>query len=152
MVLFAGFTGWKRTAARLQLWRVAFVLAANWYAGALFVRLSGDYTPWLFSLALDVLAAVAIMYRPAGRVQGIIGLTYFFQIAGHIAYGGRHLAGLPADPVYYYDAITLVAWVQLLAVGAWSAGIWGKALVHSLWHRSHALDRRKGTGSNGGQT
>jgi len=152
IVLLAGVTGWRHSDARWQLWRVAFVLAVNWFAGFVFVTTTGNYTPWAYSLAIDAAAALAIMYRPAGKVQGLFGLTYFFQIAGHVAYGGRGLFGLPADPLYYYDAITAVAWLQLLAVGAWSAGIWGRSAVHSLGHLGHALVSRKGARNDGGQT
>jgi len=152
VALLAGFTGWRRKEVRWQIWRVGFVLAANWFLGFVFVTQTGNYTPWIFSLLIDALAAFAIMYRPAGKIQGLIGLTYFFQIAGHIAYGGRGLIGLETDPLYYYDALTFVAWVQLLAVGAWGAGIWGKCALHSLGYLGHALDRRKGARNDGGQT
>ena len=70
------------------------------------------------------------------------GLFYFFQIAAHIALGIRSLLGIPTDAIFYYDAITYVAWAQLLALGAWSGGIW--ILVHRPGHSGDALHRRAG--------
>lgn len=143
IVLLTGLTGWKHLESRGQLWRVGAALALNWGAGLLYVSNTGNYTPWQFSIFIDSAAALTILFHPAGRAQAYIGLFYLFQIAGHIAYGGRHLLGYPADPVYYYDAITWVAWAQLLAVGVWSIGLWCGDILHRIRDRGHALDRRK---------
>jgi len=145
VVLFCLYTGWKHEEAREQLWRVAAAILINWCAGMLYIGNTGNQAPWEFNLFIDSAAAFAVMWRPAGRVQGYIGLFYFFQIAAHVAYGIRDWAKMPNDPVFYYEAITLVAWAQLVALGAWAGGIWGKRFLHRLGHRGNAHDRRKGT-------
>lgn len=149
-VLLSLYTGWKHEEAREQLWRVAAAILINWFAGLLYIRNTGNFSPWEFNLFIDSAAAFAVMWRPAGRVQGYIGLFYFFQIAAHVAYGIRDWAKMPNDPVFYYEAITLVAWAQLGALGAWTGGIWGKRFLHRVWHRGNAPDCRKGTAHSAG--
>jgi hypothetical protein len=121
--------------------RSAGAILANWIAGAVYVATTDNHTPWHFSIFIDALAALAVMYHPAGRVQGAIGLFYFLQIAGHIAFGFRRVLGMEADAIFYYDAITYVAWAQLAAMGVWCGGIWGRSLVHRVRNRRDASNR-----------
>ena len=64
----------------------------------------------------------AVLWHPAGRAQQYIGLFYIFQIIGHIAYGGRLLLGYNANALLYYDALTVIAWLQLLTLGVVAYG------------------------------
>lgn len=137
-LLTAGFHRHERA----QVVRVAFAIIAVWAIGTVYVYGTGNYTPWKFSIMLDIAAAAVIMVRPASRAQALIGMLYFLQIAGHVAYGGRITFGYDASPVYYYDALTIVAWAQLFALGAWCGGIWLGTLVHGRWHRRHEVHRR----------
>lgn len=148
-IILAIFTGWRNNEWRWQLWRVAGVIAINWFIGLLYTHNTGNPTPWAFNIFIDSAAAFVVMFHPAGRVQSYIGLFYALQIAGHISFGGRRLMGYHADPVFYYDAITIVAWGQLVAIGMWAGGIWGKSLLHRFRDRGHAVDRRQGAQSSG---
>ena len=136
------FTGWRFPTWRGQLWRVAIAIFLNWAAGVAYVQATGDYTPWMFWIAADAITAMAVMWHPAGRMQVYIGLFFALQIAGHIAFGGRQLVGLPADPIFYYDAVTYVAWAQLAAIGVWTGGIWVGSVVPRHRNRRAPVDRR----------
>lgn len=133
-------TGCKMPGCRAQLWRVAAAVGLNWLAGLTYVEISGDFTPWKFSIVADIAAAAAVMWHPAGRAQCYIGIFYFLQIAGHIGFGARSILGYDPDPVYYYDAITWVAWGQLAAIGAWTGGLWIGHIVHSHRDSRDAVD------------
>jgi hypothetical protein len=141
MLLAVALTAWLHRGQRPQMLRTAGAILLNWLVGFVYVQNTGNFTPWHFSIFVDAAAALAVMYHPAGRVQGFIGLFYFFQIAGHTAFGIRRLLGLPADPVFYYDAITWVAWAQLAAMGVWCGGIWIGSAVRRMRDRGDALDR-----------
>lgn len=127
---------------REQILRTAAAILINWIAGLIYVSTTDNYTPWHFSIFIDALAAFAVMFHPAGRVQGFVGLFYFVQIAGHIAFGLRTMLHMSVDPIYYYDAITYVAWAQLAAMGAWCGGVWIGDLLHRLRPRGDASDSR----------
>lgn len=146
--IMAFITGSLFENSREQLWRSAGAILANWCVGMLYVYNTGNTSPWAFNIFIDSVAAATVLFHPAGRAQVYIGLFFAFQLAGHIAFGGRELLGLYADPFYYYDAITLVAWGQLLAMGVWGAGIWGKAILHSI-RGFRDTDNHK-QGNNGG--
>lgn len=132
--------------------RTMAAIVLNWLAGIIYVHNTGNATPWHYNIFIDAAAAAAIMYHPASRVQGYIGLFYGFQIAGHVTFGARQLLGIPTDEVFYYDAITYVAWAQLAALGVWSGAIWVADLVYRLWNYRHADHRRAGYFSLGGKT
>lgn len=135
-------TAYSHRGQATQMLRTMAAIALNWQAGVAYIAWSGDYTPWMFNIAIDALAAFAVMFHPAGKVQGFIGLFYFVQIAGHIAYGGRRLFDMSADDIYYYDALTYVAWAQLIAMGVWCGGVWIGSAVHRVRDCGHADDRR----------
>lgn len=127
---------------REQMLRTAVAILCNWIAGVAYVSITDNHSAWHFNIFIDAAAAFAVMFHPAGKVQGFIGLFYLIQIAGHVAFGIRRLTGMSADPIYYYDAITYVAWLQLAAMGAWCGGVWIGNLLHHLRHRGDAPDRR----------
>jgi hypothetical protein len=139
--LVAFVTGWRFKPHRWQLWRVAGAIFLNWLLGTAYVLKTGDYTPWMFSIVLDAITAAAVMWHPAGRTQVYIGLFYALQIAGHIGYGGRRLFGMEASALFYYDALTWIAWAQLLAIGVWAGGLWVRDTLHRSRPVRHALDR-----------
>lgn len=142
MLVLAALTVRWHPRERWQIVRCALAILINWIAGMIYVWQTRDYTPWAFNIFIDAAAALAVMYHPAGRVQGFLGLFYLFQIAGHTAFGVRQWLGLPADPVYYYNTITWIAWAQLAAMGGWCGAIWSGDLVHWLRDRRDARDRR----------
>ena len=142
-------TAWRKATQREQILRTVLVIFLNWCAGLAYIQNSGDMTPWQFNIFIDSAAAAIILWHPAGRVQAYVGLFYMIQIAFHTAYGIREVFGQSVDQIFYYDAITFIAWGQLLALGAWCGGIWGKDAVRGLRDHGHALDRRKGNSHNG---
>lgn len=112
-----------------------------WMAGYLYGGLTGDYTHWQFNILTDVLAAFLILRHPAGKMQAALGGTYAVQVAMDVAYGARATWGTP-NPIAYYDMLTIVAFAQLLVLGAWAGGIWGGFARDRLWHR-RAKDRNR---------
>lgn len=150
MMLAVAITAASHPDQREQMLRTAVVITANWGAGLAYVSVTANHTPWHFSIFIDALAAFAVMFHPAGKVQGFIGLFYFLQIAGHTAFGLRLLFGMSADPIYYYDAITYVAWLQLAAMGAWCGGVCGD-LVHR-WRRRRDEDDRRASAAHSRET
>ena len=147
-VTLAALTCWRFPDQRPQLLRTALAIWLNWIAGLFYVNVTDNLTPWHYSIFIDAVAAAGVMWHPAGRVQGYIGLFYMLQIAAHIAYGIRDLLGIPTDAVFYYDAITYIAWAQLFAIGAWSSGIW----ISVLRPGGNAHDRRAGNIHSGEKT
>jgi len=103
--------------------RSVAVILLNWCAGIAYNILTGEHHGWMFNIIIDTSASVAILWRPAGKMQALLGVSYCTQIAMHGGYGAAKLFG-SADPDKYYAAITLVAWIQLLLIGGWCVGIW----------------------------
>lgn len=119
--LCALLTAFAREDGRII--RVMGVILLNWVAGMVFVGMTGWTDCWSFNIIIDASASVAILWRPAGRMQALLGVSYCVQIAMHGGYGAAEIMGV-ADPWKYYDALTAVAWVQLLIIGGWCVGIW----------------------------
>lgn len=142
MLALCGFTIRRHPGERWQIIRCAGAILFNWIAGVIYVRQTGDYTPWAFSIFIDALAALAVMFHPAGRVQGYIGLFYLLQIACHTGFGLREWLSYRTDSILYYDAITWIAWAQLAAMGGWCSAIWGDDILHRMRDRRHAADSR----------
>lgn len=142
-------TAWRKAAQREQILRATAVIVSNWCAGLAYVQNSGNLTPWQFNIFIDSASAAVILWHPAGRAQAYIGLFYMLQIAFHAAYGIREVLGQQVDQLFYYDAITWIAWGQLLAMGTWCSGIWGKDAVRRWRDHSHALDCRKSHSHHG---
>ncbi len=106
-----------------QLARSAVAIVGNWIAGFSFIALTGWYDCWPFNILLDTATAVLILWHPAGRWQSMLGVSYCLQICFHAGYGLNALdlfgQGSSADTWKYYNALTLVAWFQLMIVGGW---------------------------------
>ncbi len=121
-----------------RLARGAVVVFANWVLGTVFALVTGITDGWWFNIAIDALAAGAILYRLAGTWQAALGLTYCLQIAMHIAYALLTAKG-DALPLSYYGALTAIAWLQLLLVAGWSGDTWLRRSTHE---RNRAGPRR----------
>jgi hypothetical protein len=105
--------------------RTYAAILGNWVANTGFVLLSGNPTAPLWFAATDVAAAAIILRHPAGRVQAAIGWVYVAQIIAHFVFLVR------ADEAAAYDywlLLTRLAWVQLLLLGGWGIGRWGKTV------------------------
>jgi hypothetical protein len=117
----AGFTSLRYPNG--QLVRSMAAVALNWMLGLAFNFGTGITDGWWFNICIDIAAAVVILYRPAGRWQAALGVTYCIQIAMHCGYGLLAIKGA-TDPMAYYNWLTGIAWLQLLVVGGWCGGVW----------------------------
>lgn len=121
------------------LWAVALV----WCLGYMYGALTNDFSHWQFNVITDSAAAALILWHPARKMQAALGGTYAVQVSMHVAYGARALWGTP-DPVAYYEMLTIVAYAQLLILGVWSVGIWGRAALDRWRHPRRKIDHRTG--------
>ncbi len=103
--------------------RAAFIIMMNWVMGTIFVLATHNYTPWLFSTAIDSGAAYLILTRRSGHIPALIGVTYLLQVAIH---GGFALSNNP-DQYQYWQILTGFAFLQLLLLGGWLIGNYRKA-------------------------
>lgn len=117
-------TGWFIPAVREQVLRTAAAIILVWAFGILYITNTGNYDPWEFNLFIDGAAMTAILWHPAGRGQAVVGWLYILQLVYHGYYGSRELLGADNSIDLYYNVLTVIAWVQLLAVGLWCGGIW----------------------------
>lgn len=119
-------------------------------AGVAYSAFTGDFTHWAANIVIDGIAARMILRHPAGKMQAALGGTYAVQVAMHVAYGAREMWTI-ADPVAYYDMLTIVAYAQLAILGGWALGTWGQFVTDRLRHHHTALDHRKGASGMGGK-
>lgn len=120
--------------------RTVGALFGAWLLNWGYVMLTGSYTPWAWFTAVDTIAAAIILIRPAGKVQGLIGVCFLVQLAQHIGYGVNYV-----ENGYSWDAAMLhwqvqygIGFIKLFLVGAWAA--WhGKAAYLRLFHRHRGL-------------
>jgi hypothetical protein len=106
-----------------QLLRSLGAVVVNWLIGTAFAFGTGITDGWWFNICIDTGAAAAILFRPAGRWQAALGVSYVVQIAMHCGYGLLSMRGAQ-DPMAYYNWLTGIAWLQLLILGGWCGGIW----------------------------
>lgn len=144
LLAFASVT-WRSDATALR--RTALAMAGNWLACMLAVRLSGIADFALAFVLIDALTAWAVLARPAGRVQAVVGGIYLVQIAFHIAYFVAGLFGLGWSPWLYLTILSGAAAVQLtIMVGGGGGGIsrWvsdvrrRRAAARLAWRAGHA--------------
>lgn len=109
--------------------RTALAILGNWIAGLVMSIPGGITDAWAWNIAIDGFAAFVILWRPAGRWQSLLGVSYCAQIAMHIGYGALLLTDQQPDQWSYYDALTRVAWVQLALLGAWGGRTIWRALA-----------------------
>jgi hypothetical protein len=107
LTLLTGEWRMKRTALA-----IFGVMLAAWLLRGLW---PGIGYAWAM-IAVDSAALAVITWRPAGRWQAIVGLSYILQIATHI---GRIAAAKNADMNSYWWGLSIIAILQLLLVGGW---------------------------------
>ncbi len=90
-------------------------------------------------IAVDALALVVICWRPAGKWQSIVGLTYIVQVTVHF---GRIIAGDAADINAYWWGLSLGAIAQLFLLGGWWFNEW-------LAHRRLGRDNHPASADSG---
>ncbi len=126
--------------------RTVLALLANWLAHMAYFAVSADPTPYLFSIVVDLMTAVVILSRPAGRMQATIGWTLLAQLFIHFGYLLHLLVGgYAVEAEYrYWSWIDWIALGQLFLLGAWftdgmAKRIYGNSYRHRVpWYRSPA--------------
>lgn len=107
--------------------RTALVLLMNWSINTAIFSLTGNYTPWVQYLIIDAISAAIVLVHPAGRMQATIGITYIIACIWHAAYG---LTVLRAFSYYaqisYWEKLRWIALAQILLMGGWIIGRFGK--------------------------
>lgn len=129
--LFASVTAALVVARRVHAGRViaapvtrsVLAILLNWIAGIAFNHVTGVTDGWIFNFVIDTLSAIAVLYRPAGRWQAVLGVLFCAQIAMDAGYGLLRALHVEADADKYYWALTRVAWLQLLLVWGWCGGL-----------------------------
>jgi len=119
--------------------RTSVALFANWAAQLAYYLITHDSTPWPFLLPLDALTASVVLIRPAGRMQGVIGVTLLVQVAMHGAYGLfvlRH-GEIYAAQLRYWEILTWIAAAQVVFVGGWLGGGLVRRCHHWVLRRHH---------------
>jgi hypothetical protein len=109
-----------------RVFRVITAIAINWCLGSAFTYFTEITDGWWFNILIDGLAAWVILYSPSGKCQSALGVSYCIQIAMHVGYGARVLLIGDADRWQYYNALTFIAWLQLLLVGGWCIVLWDR--------------------------
>lgn len=119
--LFALAVG--RQPARIN----AGVIAINFCANELWVRLTGQHDAWLIFTMTDTAAILVLTLAPAGRLGGLMAATYATQLIIHCSY----VISPDPSPYEYWRSLTAMAWFQLaLLFGA--AGADGAARLRGL--------------------
>lgn len=137
--------------------RTSLALLANWAAHLAHYRLFGDPTPYMFSIFADVLTAIVILARPAGRMQATIGWTLLVQITIHSGYIVHIIVSgytLQAE-TSYWAWIDWIATAQIALLGGWFADGMGRYACGDdyrrfvPWHRHPSVPAdRPGVGSS----
>ena len=115
LVLFLGH--WD--GAKLRVW---LVMMAAWLAGMFAVNWSGDPTPVLAWVIVDIVSAFLVLSRPCGIAQKLIGCTFAMMIAWH---SGFALSGHDSVDLYI-NFQSILGWVQWLILLLWGAVDAGK--------------------------
>lgn len=130
------------TTGTKPMLRTALALVANWIANTAYVMATGDYSPWGWFIATDAAAAWIVLWHPAGRVQSLVGWCFMAQILLHGVYA-------ISDPILaarpYWEALTIIAFLQLLFLGGWIIGHGGKAAYRAWGRRRSGVARASGT-------
>lgn len=123
-----------------QMVRTALAIFANYWINTAFVLATAIYDPWWFYMATDSITAWAILYRPAGKAQSLIGWTFITQVIFHAVYGASTWINPEFDTYSasfaYWQSLLSVAFLQLVILGGWVGG-------HG-WRRY--IDRRRASG------
>lgn len=113
--------------------RASVVLLADWALLTVICDVSGDGLPWKASLAVDWLAALAILLPGTGRIGALIGLSYGVEIIAHMAFG-LSPKGYPQQLAYWW-VLHWGAWTQAWLLLAWELGGGGRRVVDAVRRR-----------------
>ena len=111
--------------------RCASVIIVNWIAQFVYNDWAGTFTPWVWFTLIDLLSGMVILWKPAGRWQAALGITYGAQIVCHFIYAK---GGLVQHD--YWQVLTNIAWLQLILLGVWGYGS-GASRFAVRWRSEH---------------
>ena len=109
-------------AAGMRLWPIvisALILTANWGACALMSYASGSVSTWVALAGIDYAAAVIIAIAAERRPQFVIVALYAFMLVFHVAYSVQDTMKVGLSERQYFDALTILAWMQIATIGGW---------------------------------
>ena len=109
-------------AAGARLWPIvttALLLTANWGACALISYLSGSVSDWIALAGVDYVTAVVLALMSARRPQFLIVALYAGMLVLHVAYSVHEIWKVGLSEREYFDALTVLAWLQIASVGGW---------------------------------
>lgn len=75
----------------------------------------------LAMMAVNFAGAWVILWRPAGKIQSLLGITLVLQMGVH---AGKLLRGADSNLDYYYTALSVLAILQLVLIGGWWCREW----------------------------
>jgi len=137
-VLLMGSWNWQQ----LRVW---LVMMGAWVAGMLAVTATGDYTPVLPYICIDIAAAFLVLLKPAGIAQKLIGCTFAMMISWHV---GFSLAA-HGDALFYTQFQSILGWVQWAILMLWGLSDVGKAIGIYPWRGGAEVAHKAVNGANG---
>jgi hypothetical protein len=97
--------------------RTALALSIDWFILHRVYLATGDQYNWQLKIAVDTLAAVAILTRPGSSYQSVVGASYALEIVAHIAFG---LSSQDNNAQYrYWWFQCWISWLQVGVVLLW---------------------------------
>lgn len=111
------------------------VFVAEWFLKGWWP--SSEYAVAMF--VVGSLACIAITWHPAGKWQGIVGLSYILEIGVHV---GRIASGENADITSYWWGLSSIAILQLFLVGGWITNDWIRSHSHRGSNNPAAAEAR----------
>ncbi|MGL4833053.1 MAG: hypothetical protein ACRCXH_01400 [Shewanella sp.] len=155
MMFVLGFMLVQRTSSHWprQKLRVWAVMMGSWIFGAVAVALTGDPSPVLTFVLIDILAAFAVLRHPRGLAHNIIGCLYVGTITLHVGYvwAGSYFLGSHGyanlEKYLIYQAV--LGWIQWSVLMVWSAKDVGAAIGKRLGLVGNAPPDRADTGAGG---
>lgn len=99
----------------------AGILLGNWAACALMYYTAGDVTNWVALASIDYVSAVVLALIAVRGWQLAVVALYAGMLVLHVAYSLHDIFRVGITPLQYFDALTVLAWLQLVAVGGWLA-------------------------------
>lgn len=98
---------------------VAGILLANWSACALLSYSLGDVSNWVALAGIDYASGVIIGVFADRRWSLLVVALYVLMLIAHVAFSIHDTLHLGMTARQYFDGLTVLAWLQMLAVLGW---------------------------------
>lgn len=133
MLLQRTADGWP--LHKLRTWLAMFVSSALGWAAVY----TSDGIPLLAFTAIDIVACVIVLVKPAGAAQKAIGLFYVVMILWHMGMGIATFLG-PVETSVYENVLVASGWAQFSILLVWSGWDVGRHILHRFGFRGASLD------------